>query len=194
MKKLFSMLVMLLLALPALQAQGRHELNLGFGAVSGEYALLDTNEGSGSDLCGLYEPHYSLERGPVLSLDYHFKLNKVVYLGAEVDYSNVLGRSWYNIGGRKGQSFRTDIFAFMPQVKLRIPGAAHFRLYGKAAMGVRFVLTDLEDELNSSFPVHFAWDITPIGFEWGGNTVYGMAELCVGNVLMGGRIGIGFRF
>ena len=54
-------------------------------------------------------------------------------------------------------------------------------------------ITDLDAFKNSS-RVRFAWDITPIGFEWGGNTVFGMAELCVGNVLMGGRVGVGFRF
>ena len=112
---------------------------------------------------------------------------------AEFDYATVSGRSWYEIGGRQGQRFRTDVFSFLPQVKLRIPGAAHFRLYGKAAAGVKFVNTNLEEELYSS-PVRFAWNITPIGFEWGGQRIYGMAEICLGNVLIGGRAGIGFRF
>ena len=193
MKKLLSVLVLLSLALSALQAQGRHEFNLSIGGVSGEYALLSSKADNYNDLYDLYEPHYDLSSGPVMALDYHFKLNKVVYLGAEFDWSNVQGRSYYNIGGQQGQKFRTNVFTFMPQVKLRIPGPAHFRLYGKAGAGIRFVATDLQ-ELKKASPVRFAWDITPLGFEWGGNTVYGMAELCVGNVLTGGRLGIGFRF
>ena len=193
MRKLLSLFVMLCLALPAL-GQGRNEFNLSIGGVSGDYSLLSADYDSSTDLYGLYEPHYLLSSGgAVMSLDYHFKLNQVVWLGAEADWSTVQGRSYYNIGGQQGQKFSTNVFTVMPQVKLRIPGAAHFRLYGKAAAGVRFVVTDL-DAFKKSSPVRFAWDITPIGFEWGGNTVFGMAELCVGNVLMGGRVGVGFRF
>ena len=194
MRKLLSTLVLLCLALPALHAQGRNEINLSIGGVSWEYAIKTAADDSYNDLYSLYEPHYVISDGPVLTLDYHYRLNKVVCLGAELDYSNVQGRSYYEIGGRQGQKFRTNVFAVLPQVKLRIPGAAHFRLYGKAAAGIRFVVTDLEEDLNNLSPVRFAWNITPIGFEWGGNTVYGMVELCVGNVLMGGRIGVGFRF
>ncbi len=193
MKKLLISALLLLLAVPALRAQGRHEINLSFGAASMEYARLDVNDNAYNDLCSLYEPHYTLGSGPVATLDYLFKLNQVVHLGAEFDYATVSGRSWYEIGGRQGQRFRTDVFSFLPQVKLRIPGADHFRLYGKAAAGVKFVSTNLEEELFSS-PVRFAWNITPIGFEWGGQRIYGMAEICLGNVLIGGRAGIGFRF
>ena len=184
---------MLCLALPALRAQGRHEINLTIGGVSGEYTRIDVNDDAYDDLCGLYEPHYSLNDGPVFSLDYHFKLNQVVYLGAELGYSHLSGYTWYNIGGQQRQKFATDVYSILPQVKLRIPGAAHFRLYGKAAAGIQIVSTNLE-ELTTASPVRFAWDITPIGFEWGGNRVYGMLEACFGNVLVGGRIGIGFRF
>ena len=193
MKKLLSLLVTLCLAVPALQAQGRHEINLSIGAVSGEFTRLDVGNYSYNDLYGLYEPHYTVNDGPVLTLDYHFKVNSVVHLGAEFDYSNLSGYTWYNIGGQQRRQFRTDVFSIMPQVKLRIPGAAHFRLYGKAAAGVQIIDSDLAERKNAS-PVRFAWDITPIGFEWGGNFVYGMFETCVGNVIIGARIGVGFRF
>lgn len=193
MRKLLVSLILLCLALPNLGAQGRHEINLSFGAVSGEFTRLDVSNDNYNDLCGLYEPHYNVSDGPVLTLDYHFKLNSVVHLGAEFDYSNLSGYTWYRIGGQQRRQFRTDVFTLMPQVKLRIPGAAHFRLYGKAAAGVQFVSTNLAERKGET-PVRFAWDITPIGFEWGGNFVYGMFETCVGNVIMGARIGVGFRF
>ena len=45
-----------------------------------------------------------------------------------------------------------------------------------------------------SRPVEFAWDVVPIGAEWGGRRFYGNAEFCCGSVIQGGRIGIGFRF
>jgi hypothetical protein len=43
-------------------------------------------------------------------------------------------------------------------------------------------------------PVTFAWDIAPIGFEWGSNTVYAIFEASFGNVITGMRFGIGYRF
>lgn len=192
MRKIIVSVLALCLAFPALRAQGRHEINLSIGGASSESLFMTANEGNYNDLYSIYEPHYRLESGPVVTLDYHFKLNKVVHLGAELNYAFVQGRSWYNIGGQQGQQFKTNLYSVLPQVKLRIPGPPHFRLYGKLAAGVQWVASDLKARQES--PVQFAWNITPLGFEWGGNRVYGMAELCVGNVLLGGRLGIGFRF
>lgn len=193
MKRLLILVTLLCLAFPALRAQGRHEFNLSLGLLSSEQVLLSGSESNYLELYELYEPHYNAEGGDVVTLDYNFKLNKVVHIGAQLDYSHVRGRSWYSIGGQQGQQFSTNIFSFLPQVKLRIPGSPHFRLYGKAAAGINILVTDLEIRKKSS-PVRFAWEIVPFGFEWGGNRVYGMAEVCVGNVLLGGRLGIGFRF
>ena len=69
-------------------------------------------------------------------------------------------------------------------------GGQFFRLYAKVAVGMMLNI----GHYYTQDPVVFAWDVVPIGCEWGGQRVYGTAELAYGSVIKGGRIGIGFRF
>ena len=105
-------------------------------------------------------------------------------MGAQFHYNHLTVRTVERINNAYGQSSR-NMFSFLPEVKLRIPSPAHFRLYGKAAIGVSFA---------PQFATRFAYDLVPIGFEWAGQRVYGTAELVYGSIVKGGRIGIGFRF
>ena len=82
------------------------------------------------------------------------------------------------------------MLAFLPQVKFFIPSPRHFRLYAKAAAGINL---NIGDTIVGE-PLSFAWDIVPIGFEWGGQFIFGIAEVSLGNVITGVRIGVGFRF
>lgn len=170
-------------------AQGVHEINLFTG---GFMSGLDISDGGAyrSDLYSLYEPQHYSKSSPVLSLDYHYAFNKVFKFGFQVHYGFCTGHTWYRMGGRPSNEFRRDMMGFMPQVKVCIPGSPYFRLYGKVSAGIQFILGEGEDLQ----PVRAAWEVVPIGAEWGGKRVYGTAEFAFGRVINGGRIGVGFRF
>lgn len=192
MKKFCLLLAFSLLSLGAL-AQGRHEINLTLGGFKSEYLEMDaTRNDISGDLYDLYEPHFRVDSGPVVTADYKFALNSIVKVGAQLNYGGVTGYRWYNLGRRESEPYAISMISLLPQVKLCIPGPRHFRLYGKVAAGVQYSFNTKGDVVTN--PVRFAWDIVPIGAEWGGQRVYGTAEFCYGNVVKGGRIGMGFRF
>ena len=172
-------------------AQGRNEFNLFIGGLNGTYTSLD-NVGKTvrTDLYSMYEPAYSIHCDPAVTLDYNHKLLNWLGVGVQGNYSYLYGSYKYNVGTRGETQVKQRIISILPQAKFYIPSPRHFRLYGKVGAGVNinFGTSIISD------PVSFAWDIVPIGFEWGGQVVYGTAEICVGNVITGGRIGLGFRF
>lgn len=201
MKKIF---VTLALALPLafspeLRAQGKHEVNAFVGGFQTEFSkvrsegyqnsfLPDNNYVEG-DLYDLYEVHYSARSGPVVTLNYNYILTSYLRVGAQLSYGGMSGKKWYRMGSRQDEDFTLHSVAVLPQVKACIPGMRHFRLYGKAGIGLQVNFGSY-----SIAPVKFAWEVVPIGAEWGGKRIYGNAELCWGSVVRGGRIGMGFRF
>ena len=202
MKRIFLITALSLLSLGAF-AQGSHEINVMVGGYKSEFLQadnsglfefifgdFDTELDHSGDLADLYEPHYYMKSGPVLVVCYHYGLNSWLRLGAQTSLSSVSGTVSYRMGNRSRSQFKQTMIDILPEAKLMIPSARHFRLYGKVAAGVQVNL----GELMSEGPVTFAWDITPIGAEWGGQRVYGNVEFCWGNVIRGIRIGMGFRF
>lgn len=173
-------------------AQGKNDINLYMGFMNATFTSLDNQRtnSSRSDLYAIYEPHYTLTCGPSLTLDYNRRILPWLGAGLQADYSLMQGTMSYNIGNAPMRRFNQNMLAIMPQVKFYIPSPAHFRLYAKAAAGINL---NIGQNIIGG-PVNFAWDIVPIGFEWGGQVVYGTAEVCAGNVILGARIGIGFRF
>ncbi|MBR1569992.1 MAG: hypothetical protein IJ651_04615 [Bacteroidales bacterium] len=193
------------LAGPDLSAQGgKHEINVFLGGYKAEFMQGDEARGyygdllfdatdniHYGDLADLYEPHYSINSSPVLTVNYHYILKKWLRVGAQLNWASFSGKYWYELSSRPAESFSQQMVSLLPQVKFCIPGARHFRLYGKVAGGMQFNFGSLYDK---SRPVEFAWDLVPLGAEWGGQRFYGNAELCYGSIIQGGRIGIGFRF
>lgn len=173
-------------------AQGRNDINLYMGFMNATYNSLDksSNSSSHKDLYSIYEPYYTINSGPSITLDYNRRMLSWMSVGVQSNYSYISGIKKYKIGNAPKKEFSQYMFAVLPQVKFFIPSPRHFRLYAKAGAGVNINLGD------SVFgePLTFAWDVVPIGCEWGGQFVYGTAEVCLGNVIMGARIGIGFRF
>ena len=172
-------------------AQGRNEFNLFIGGLNGTYvALEDASKTSRHDLYSMYEPAYSIHCDPTVTLDYNHRLLKWLGVGIQTDYSYIYGSYKYAVGTRGENLVKQRILSLLPQAKFYIPSPRHFRLYGKVGAGININF----GEAIISDPVTFAWEVVPIGFEWGGQVVYGTAEVCIGNVITGGRIGIGFRF
>ncbi len=173
----------LLFSLPS-GAQGKHEINAYIGGFNSQYVSANVNQNNDTDLYGMYEPHYRYTSGPVLTLEYNYALLSWLSVCAQFDYGKVSGTEWRR-ADYTTTHFARESFSLLPGVKLRIPSAKHFRLYGKASIGIRYTN-------NNTFG--FAYDLVPLGCEWGGQRVYGTAEGVFGNVIKGGRIGIGVRF
>ena len=185
MKKLLIVLSALALLGGTAAAQDHpHELNLFLGGFNSQFLGYNVNIDYSTDLYALYEPQTSVSTGPVLTLDYNYSIMKWLSVGAQFHYNHLKVRTVERIDNSYEYHSR-DMFSFLPEVKLRIPSPAHFRLYGKAAIGVSFA---------PQFATRFAYDLVPIGCEWAGQRVYGTAELVYGSLVKGGRIGIGFRF
>ena len=172
-------------------AQGRNEINFFIGGLNGTYVALDgADKTTYNDLYSLYEPQYRIQCNPSWTLDYNFRILKWLGAGFQANYSSLSGTAQYKTGSKGTIQTRQEIVSLLPQAKFYIPSPRHFRLYGKVAAGIninwgRNIIGN---------PVDFAWEVSPIGAEWGGQVVYGTMEICVGNVITGGRIGIGFRF
>ncbi len=168
------------------QAQGKSEINVYLGGFNGEYTKTDVSRDNSMDLYAIYKEQYTLTSGPVFTLEYNYKLRSWLSAGMQVNYSQLTGTVFTRIDDQVTNEYTRNFFYILPEAKFRVPLPwRHFRLYGKVAAGIR---------LEPSAPVTFAYDLVPIGIEWGGQRVYGTAELSLGSVIMGGRIGMGFRF
>ena len=190
MKKLFILLLCLALGAVQMQAQERrHQIEAYIGGASTEFYDLNIGESNRSDLYSLYEAQESATSEPVLTLNYTYSLSKWFRLGVQMDYAYMAGRSWYRLGNKPGSTFKKHMFFALPQLQVMVPGLKHLRPYARAAAGIQVNAGEYKGA-----PVKFAYDIVPIGIEWGGQRVYGTAEVSLGSVLMGARLGLGFRF
>lgn len=181
----------LLLCSPSF-AQGKHEINVYMSGACSEYLKLNTPKDNSQDLYGLYETQVQyIQSGPGLTLEYNYALLNWLVLGGQFNYHRVTWDQYSRVGGNHANYTNTkNKVALLPQAKFRIPGMKRFRLYAKVAVGMTLNI----GHYYTQDPVVFAWDVVPIGCEWGGQRVYGTAELAYGSVIKGGRIGIGFRF
>lgn len=188
MKKLFILLLFLALGAVQVQAQKRHQIEIYMGGLGAEFDELNL-ESNRSDLFSLYEPQTNAQSEPVFTLSYTYSLLKWLRLGLQMDYTMISGNSWYRLGNKPSTSFKKDIFYALPQVQAMVPGLPHLRPYARIAAGIQVNTGEFKGA-----PVQFAFDLVPLGIEWGGQRVYGTAEISYGSVVRGGRLGIGFRF
>ena len=174
------------------KAQGKNEVNLFAGFMNATYTSINQEKSCWyrQDLYSLYEPFYNITCEPTVTLDYNRRILGWLGVGAQANWAYLYGTGQYVMGSAPRKDFKQSMMAVLPQVKFFIPSPRHFRLYAKIATGIGFTLGDTV----IGKPVSFAWDIVPIGFEWGGQVIYGSAEVSVGNVITGARIGIGYRF
>ncbi len=173
-------------------AQGQNEISVYMGVMNAEYTSVDINRRYNyyRDLYALYEPNYDIGCYPTVTLDYNRRVLSWMSAGVQANWALMHGTGRYVMESAPETSFRQHMVAVLPQAKFYIPGPKRFRPYAKVGLGIGF---SLGDQVVGK-PVTFAWDIAPIGFEWGSNTVYAIFEASFGNVITGMRFGIGYRF
>ena len=191
MKRLTWILTLLCLTAPLAGAQGRHELQVSLsGPESGYLGMGPDTRRYGLNLADLYEPSEWLNPGTGLSLDYVYAFRNWLKPGIGLNWGMIWG---YRAPARATGSWDRDEFArnrltLLPQVSLFALDKPHFKLYGKlAAGGTLSIGTDNGTHL---LP---AWEVIPLGIQWGGQKIFGLAEIGYGNVYIF-RIGLGRRW
>ena len=121
--------VFLLFAALSAGAQGKHEINVFVGGYKSEFfheddsrsyygdLLFDATDNiHRGDLADLYEPHYNIKSSPVLTVNYHYILNRWVRLGAQMNWAGLSGEYRYLLSSRAPEKFSQrapGISAFM---------------------------------------------------------------------------------
>ena len=190
MKRILLACLMALLA-GAAWAQGPHELHLSVSGPAG--GGIHDDSGSlfnwGSDLYSIYEPGERVDSGPVYSLGYTYALRSWLRVGAEAS----IGMLWVDKGQARAWGDQVEatwqrLYTVMPLVHLVALNAPHFKIYGKIAAGGQLSIGDYE-----GLKIRPAVEVVPLGFQWGGERIFGLAEFGIGNVYVG-RLGIGLRW
>ena len=183
---------MLLLA-GAAWAQGLHEVHLsvsgpaGGEVYNGKFVSLYN---WGPDLYSMYEAGERVDAGPVYSVGYTYSLRSWFRVGAETSLGIIWAdkgqpRAWSN--GEVTHSWQR-LYTVMPLVHFVALDKPHFKIYGKFALGGQMSVGSYE-----STELRFACACVPLGLQWGGERIFGLAEIGFGNVYIG-RLGLGIRW
>lgn len=192
------LLTVLLAMLPSmLQAQhgwkGKLELSANISGEPSDLAFGDADYYIGSsDLASIYGPQErNVNYTPVLSIMGEYKLKKNFSIGLEAAYSHS-GKDYFDpftdafIG-----TFSKHTFALMPGVKYRYLLKKYFALHSGVSAGA--ALQFGKDGSESIFDVMPAVQVIPIGMRVG-DKIYATFDYYLGNVALGVRFGIGYRF
>ena len=192
MRKLLLLLLMLAMAGLTLRAQGPHEVHLSISGPAGGGTYDDAGPlfHWGSDLYSMYEPGERVDSGPVYTLGYTYSLRGWLRVGAEASVGMLWvdkgqARAW---GGGNIEATWQRLYTVMPLIHLVALNAPHFKIYGKIAAGGQLSLGDYEGT-----KIRPAIEVVPLGLQWGGEKIFGLAEFGIGNVYVG-RLGIGIRW
>lgn len=171
----------------------QHEVHLSASGPAVGYVYSDAY-GSlynwGTDLYSLYEPGERVDAGPVFSIGYTYAFRRWLKPGVEASWSILWAdksqpRAW---GNGNVDRFCQRYYAVMPLVHFMALDNPHFKIYGKLAAGGQLSVGDFEKTT-----LRPAWQIVPVGLQWGGEKIYGLAEMGYGNVFLI-RCGIGIRW
>jgi hypothetical protein len=177
----------------AVWAQGPHEVHLSVSgpAVGYVYAgAYGSPYNWGSDLYSMYEPGERVDAGPVLSVGYTYALRHWLRPGVEASMSLLWADRSRPLAWGKDEVTQAcqRYYTVMPLVHFVMLDSAHFKFYGKLAAGGQLSVGDFEKTT-----LRPAWQIVPAGIQWGGEKIFGLAEMGYGNVYLF-RIGMGIRW
>ena len=193
-KKLLFCIILMVFFGGVLHAQGPHELRIGIsGPAAGTRHVFDFASRffyAGTDLYCLYEESLQLDSAPVFSVDYSYTLKGWLRPGLEfsLGFMRVNSIPPRAFPDREIQSCSQQYYSLLPFVNLMALDEPHFKIYGKIGVGGQ--LTAGEWKGKSFYP---AWQIAPLGLQWGGERIFGFFELGFGDVYIA-RGGVGFRW
>jgi hypothetical protein len=102
-------------------------------------------------------------------------------------------RSYTNLSQKHYRYSRSNAFYILPEARLSYLNHPRLKLYYSFGLGFGFYNNFKEMKKEDNAPVSIELQTVPIGIAIGGKT-YGFAELGLGTMFFGGRVGIGYRF
>ena len=194
MKKLVALLLCLIVVCPvfAKNDTDKNEFSITYGQITVPQAAYV--------LGGVFGAMFSLG---------HFSFENAHFVGgAGVEYVHYVN-DWLGFGGAglcdymtatamnvdsEGKKtpngkFQLGVVSVMPVVKFAWLNRAHVGLYSKLAAGAGFTFTNQSEDTKDNFA--FAFQVTPIGMDFGGESFRGFAELGLG---MQGLVNVGIRW
>ncbi len=192
-KKLLLCIILMAFFGGVLRAQGPHEIHISIaGPASGYLHGFDSDVfyDGGTDLYSMYEKRRMSNSFAAFSIGYSYALRGWLRPGIEA----CLGCIWVDeappraFGNDDIQSFRQEYYTLLPFVNLMALDKPHIKIYGKVGVGGQLSAGDWEG--TAFYP---AWQIIPLGLQWGGERVFALFEMGYGNVYLA-RIGVGIRW
>lgn len=176
------------------QKRFKYEVRFGIGGIStndfGYMSGMPVTGGNGwqgqslYDMYVKYGPLYSTE---AISADFNFIFTRWFSLSLGFQTTNYI-RMVKDVDDRKGHLEREGYsVSLLPQVRFTYLNRPMVKLY--SSVGVFFGWYKNGDD-TGMFPVV---QLVPIGVSVG-DKVFGFAETCIGTTVIGGIIGVGFRF
>lgn len=194
----------MLLAITAVLSAGAQDFTRKGGIsvnIGGEPALAgfnyyQNNTSDSNSLSGIYEP-FTTEPGyaPMVSLTGEYILGRLLGLGADLCWTSYSVAKYNGVTRKNLGEVTVNGITFMPSVRAYWLNRDRFKLYSGLYGGVTASFSD--DPGSSPASYKPAFEVVYLGIRvsiFGKGRIYGMAETMVGNVLNGGRFGIGIGF
>jgi len=197
MKKLFSAaLLILVIGSSNLKAQTvapkvEFDLSYGAGNVSEFIHIFGAVLGT-AITCGA-ESIENLDCSGALGVEAYFAVANRLSIGALLSAETFSADQKITINGNEQiTKYNSAMVAAMPMLKFTYFNHPHFGLYSKAGAGVLWMAdTDEQGNVEDDITGGFMFNISPIGFDFGGRVIRGFYELNVGTK---GLMNFGVRF
>lgn len=147
------------------------------------------------------------DQSVVSELAYFYNFNKHWAIDAETIYTRATdhceeiawktdeeGSAYWDFTGRTNNA-RYDVLTIMPEVRAFWFQRRHFGMYSRLAIGFSLVhLNQKLDDVYKRMYIDPAFELVPIGFDFGGKHWRGKVELYNFGETLLGSVGIGYRF
>lgn len=176
------------------QKRFKYEVRFGIGGIStSDFGYMSSrplpvvNRGQGQSLYDMYVEYGPLYSTGAISADFNFIFTRWFSLSLGFQTTNYI-RMAKDVDDEKGHLERAGYsVSLLPQVRFTYLNRPMVKLY--SSVGVFFGWYQNGDDTG----MHPVLHLVPIGVSVG-DKVFGFAETCIGTTVIGGIIGVGFRF
>ena len=130
---------------------------------------------------------------PSFSFEAGYSIKRWLKVSLEANYDHVVGNVLNESDGKALWSLSIEEIAIIPRVRFYFAFSKYTCCYGGFGIGPVFRWGNGITPDNSIKKIAPVFEIVPIGFSVG-RKVCGFIEISLGNYMLGGRTGIGYRF
>ncbi|MCD8313046.1 MAG: hypothetical protein LUC24_02700 [Bacteroidales bacterium] len=130
---------------------------------------------------------------------YAYNFTRLFALEGGLSYEGYRDAIFNSDTGSRISRYHGDMLTLMATLRVSWLNRKVVRVYSSAGVGVSWLLGggnySFSDGPRVSYPLEtrVAWQVVPVGMSIG-RSLYGIVELGVGSVFVGGRFGVGYRF